>query len=217
MYDGLEIFWELDGRLKSSGLMDASDHINLSLVGDRSQKDRIIQYALPHSKYCLIYNGELTAYEWPALLYSAQDCENSDAVFYAHTKGSSNQSRQDVPPNIQRNLRIWRDLMSYHCFNHWALCNRIVTGGHDACGALYSPGNGIDVLPHFAGNFFWTNGRHLKRLPKDVDRGNRNKCETWLGRGNFYNLYSAPVEHQNDYYGFDGTENPFGDYKKCLQ
>jgi len=211
MLNGYEIACELHGRLLQSGLYDVANKINISLVGNINQQVKLIGNVFSrYDKYKVIYQSEnITNYEWPCLLHMQEHALGS--CFYIHSKGASNETRPDVPVNIQTNLRLWRDLMCHYVISKHDLCNKIIDSGIDACGPLLTNSN--STQQHFSGNFWWASDKHIKSLPVEVDRANRNKAETWITNmtGKFYNLYEAP---QNaDFYGFDGCVNPFGAYK----
>lgn len=211
--NGYEIFLELHGRLLQSQLYYNSENIYISMVGDTGQQDRLIEYVFKRwPKYKVIFqSADVKHYEWPSLMHLRQHAQGS--CYYIHTKGSSNECREDVPEHIQLNIRRWRDLMCYYVIGQWNLCNRIVEHGrgHDACGPLYDHNEKGKI---FAGNFWWASERHIKRLP-EVSGLNRNLAEEWVTSvdGNFYNMYAAPFKE--DLYGFNSKErNPFGNYKQ---
>jgi hypothetical protein len=207
MLGGELIAAELHGRLMQSGLYEASTAIHVVIVGDTSQKDRLVDYIFSrHDKYDIFYtSSNLHDYEWPAL------CDMHDAAndvdmncFYIHTKGASN-CRPDVPVKIQENIRRWRDLMCYCTIGKFLECQYLLDSGHNTVGPLFKFGR------HYAGNFWWTKSEHLKTLP--YPEGNRMQAESWVTQDTDKGIFNQYAVDSNDLYGFDGN-NPFKEYTR---
>lgn len=188
---GLMIASEMHGRLLDSGLYDATDIINVTILGDLKQADAIIDYIFSrYNKYHIrIIDNNLTLFEWPTLSSIYNDCKIcANDVWYIHTKGASN-CRPDVPKWIQHNLRSWRSVMSYHVIFLHKSCKNLLSSGYDAVGPLF-----VEKPPYFAGNFWWAKASHIQTLKEPL--GTRNEAEGWIGtnpKANFFSLCPFPI------------------------
>jgi hypothetical protein len=172
---GLMVASEMHGRLLDSGLYDATEKINVTILGDSVQEKAINDYIFSrYSKYQVRFiSSDLTLYEWPTLKFIYDDAKESENdVWYIHTKGASN-CRPDVPAWIQHNIRSWRGVMSYWVINQHKECKKRLTL-FDAVGPLI-----VKDPPYFAGNFWWASARYIRRLKKP--EGTRNEAEGWIG------------------------------------
>lgn len=194
---------ELHGRLLSSGLYDASDSINVCIVGDGSET--IIDYIFSrYKKYVVRYvSTDLEEWEWPTLRCMYKDCQHHDgSVYYIHTKGASN-CRPDVQPDIQKNIRDWRGVMSHYCISDYR--QRLVDLlSCDACGPFLSC-NTDNGYRYFAGNFWWAKSQHIRSLV--YPQGDRMSAETWIGTTSsgltptLHNLCTMPHDDPYDFAG----------------
>lgn len=175
----LSIASEMHGRFLQSGLYDASDKINIIILGDKTQADFFIDYIInKHAKYTLrFFNSNVSLYEWPTLSYIYEDCKTSNNdVWYVHTKGVSN-CIPEVSTRIQRNIRSWRSVMSYHVIGRHNFCKNLLLTGVDATGAFY-----IKHENCFSGNFWWSKANHIRSLKEPI--GTRNEAELWTLKQN---------------------------------
>lgn len=190
MYSGIFIAAEMHGRLMDSGLYDATDQINVNILGDLDQANAICNSIFyKYKKYKIFYNKDLTLFEWPTLQMIYDDsyiCEND--IWYIHTKGASN-CRPDVPNRIQYNIRAWRHVMSQAVIKDWQNCKELLKT-YDAVGPLF-----VDDTKYFAGNFWWATAKHIRSLKEP--KGTRNEAEAWIGtnkNAKFYDLYKFPID-----------------------
>lgn len=209
---GLMVAAEMHGRLLSSGLYDATDIINVVLLGDQQQIKIIDDYIFSrYLKYKVRFtSNQLDLWEWPTLKLIYNDSKtSSDYIWYMHTKGASN-CRPDVPNWIQHNLRSWRGVMSYYTINQYKNCIRLLGCGYDAVGPFF-----VKDPPYFAGNFWWSKSLHIRTLNKPI--GTRNEAEGWIGtnkQANFFSLCDFPISGI-DLYDFDCVYGDDGVFK-CM-
>lgn len=200
---GFSIASEMHGRFLQSGLYDASSEINVIILGDKYQADFFIDYIVnKHAKYKLrFYSPDISLFEWPTLSCIYENCKTSNNdVWYVHTKGASN-CRPDVPARIQRNIRSWRSVMSYHVIGRHEFCKELLSKDVDATGAFY-----IKEHNCFSGNFWWSKASHIRTLKEPM--GTRNEAELWACSNTQAKYESLCNFSKLDIYDF---ENLFGD------
>jgi len=205
-YAGLIIASEMHGRLLDSGLYDATDKIEVCILGDKSQGQLIIDHIFSrYNKYHVhLFDENLLLYEWPTLLKAYDDCQKSDSdVWYIHTKGVSN-SRSDVPARVQHNLLAWRSVMSYWVIKRYETCRNLLKTGFDAVGPFY-----VLEPPHFSGNFWWAKSSHIRSLGNPS--GNRSQAEFWIGSYNGSKLKSL-CEFPKGFVDLYDFSNRFGEF-----
>lgn len=192
---------EMHGRFLDSGLYDATEKINLTILGDLNQTNTLVDYIFSrYNKYHFRFlSRDLELFEWPTLSAIYDDAKKSDFdLWYVHTKGVSN-CRPDVPSWIQHNLRSWRGVMSYYVIKQHEHCKRMLNSGIDAAGPLF-----VSDPPYFAGNFWWSKSSHIKTLA--LPKGSRNEAEGWIGTNKnavFLNLCRFPEKMTDiDLYDF---------------
>jgi hypothetical protein len=209
MLGGEYIAAELHGRLLQSGLYATSTAIHVSIVGSTEQAARLTDYIFSrHTKYDVFFvNSNLQEYEWPALVDMYKMAKNVDMnCFYIHTKGASN-CRPDVPADIQKNIRCWRDVMCHFTIGDYKECQHLLDLGYDTVGPLFK------FDRHYAGNFWWSKSSYLKTLP--YPEGNRMQAEGWVtecGKPKVFNQFSVDSD---DLYGFNGG-NPFKEWRQSV-
>lgn len=205
---GIIVASEMHGRILQSGLYDATDSINVSIVGDAEHARILNDYIFSrHKKYVVKFiNPNISLFEWPTFEQIYKDAQNSEHdIWYVHTKGVSN-CRSDVPDWIQHNIRSWRGVMSYHIMERHRACKELLKE-YDAVGPLYV----VDGLQYFAGNFWWTKSSYIRTLK--TPSGTRNEAETWIGtnvNGNFFCLCPFPKIHGIDLYDFNNRYGELG-------
>jgi hypothetical protein len=125
--------------------------------------------------------NDLKLYEFPTLqLLEAFALHNPEyKILYLHTKGVSF-------PNFKP-VDDWRACMLYFNVERWKeMVKKLDT--HDTCGVNYI----ADPIPHYQGNFWWSNASHINRLGaindvqfktvtfEGIKMFDRHKCEFWL-------------------------------------
>ena len=104
-------------------------------------------------------------------------------VFYIHTKGVTHEgsvAQED-----------WRTMMEHFIIERHGKCvdeleESDVVGvnwhlGEGHMGATSKKCGGIDVTPHFSGNFWWANTDYLMKLPSLYPLISKYQCEFWIG------------------------------------
>jgi len=205
---GFSVASEMHGRFLQSGLYDATDEINIVILGDKTQANFFIDYIVnTHKKYKLrFFDPNISLYEWPTLSCIYEDCKTSNNdVWYVHTKGASN-CRPDVPARIQRNIRSWRGVMSYNVIGKHKLCKEILSEGIDATGAFYQK-----EVNCFSGNFWWSKASHIRSLKEPM--GTRNEAELWVCTNpqakyeSLYDFARLDIYDFENFYGEKGSLN----------
>jgi hypothetical protein len=157
-----------------SGLLDATRHVFISVVGpDTDEARSILTYALG-SRADFVYSSEdVTSFERPLLQYARRFCETEEplarGVWYMHSKGVSSQHCRN--PHVTD----WRRFMEYFVVEHWHDCVDALTD-HDTCGVNWH----VEPAPHFSGNFWWATPRYLASLPANIG-ANHFDPEAWIG------------------------------------
>ena len=156
--------------LKDSGLYDELNEISIGIVGSLININTVAEYLTRFDK---VHIKTFQSEGWEQVTQRLiKDISHLDGkVLYAHTKGAWNNT--EVNPNWRRemtkyNVTEWRtcieDLNTFDCVGiHW----------------MY-PVNLPDGTPFFAGNFWWANLYHIRKL--DYPKLNhRYQAEEWLG------------------------------------
>jgi len=204
---GIIVASEMHGRILQSGLYNATDTINVVILGDAQHAQVLNDYIFSrHKKYVVrLIDPNIALFEWPTFECIYKDAQISNHnVWYVHTKGVSN-CRPDVPDRIQHNIRSWRGVMSYHIMERHKGCVELLKE-YDAVGALY-----VEGQHYFAGNFWWSKSSHIKTLRTPA--GTRNEAEGWIGtnrNSKFYSLCSFPKVKGIDLYDFDNNHGEAG-------
>lgn len=207
--NGLLIAAEMHGRLLDSGLYDATNTINVCVLGCEEQKKTLIDAVFSkYKKYELrFYNDNLQLYEWPTLKIIYEDCKMADSdIWYIHTKGASNM-RPDVPLRIQQNLVSWRETMSYYVIKEHKKCKSLLNA-NDAIGPFLIESD----QRHFSGNFWWAKAKHIRTLvnPEASVEKFRNEAELWIGT-NSKSLYGCLCGFPEGYLDLYDFSNKFGE------
>ena len=215
------IAMELHGRLMQSGLYRTSDVIHVTLLGDQAQIDRMNELVFSkHQKYKIEHiSNNVMEYEWATLKHMHKTAmESGDLhMWYIHTKGASN-CRPNVPPQIQKNIRRWRDLMCHYTIGEYKKCQYLLGSGYDTVGSLLRYNTGC-IAPYYVGNFWWATANYLRTLPEITEEtiSNRSNAEGWIThpkvKGKHFNQFWLETM---DLYGFDpyyGDQGPFIGYE----
>jgi hypothetical protein len=149
------IFNELYGKIVNSGLINKLEEIRIITVGDSKKLN------FDSSKYykCKIIHhvDDVYQYEFPTLIKikeHSQNLSDDTKILYLHLKGvTSNQDK-------------WRDNMISIVIDKHEECIASLDE-YDACGWMLSEPYIVDnkTPRHFSGNFWWSNVRHIKKLP----------------------------------------------------
>jgi hypothetical protein len=130
-----------------------------------------------------IFSGEV-----PTLRRLRDDCraDPTGHVLYLHVKGANHQPGPTDP---------WRDFLADGVITRWRECVAALEDGYDAAGnEWYGPEReaewrrvwavpGLDLLPHFSGNFWWARRAYVAGLP-DVPFAHRWDAEyRFIGTG----------------------------------
>lgn len=188
-------------RLKTSGLYDAADHIQVSINGDKPLPyvdDKI------KVKYNKIQDSE--SQTLLRLWYFAL-AHRDHAILYMHTKGIS---FIDQDQERYRNCLIWRDYLEYFTIDLWQT-NIEKLEHHDTSGTeavlKVNIGGSEWSAPCYGGNFWWATATYISKLnPYFILREDINwarwASEFWIGSCNprMFNFYSSPGKFGKDKY-----------------
>jgi hypothetical protein len=224
MYGGKLIAAEMHGRIIQSGLYDASDEINVVILGPKEQAKELQDYIFNHhSKYKVRYCSEnLKEYEWPTLKLIQDDAKSGDhLVWYVHTKGASNCWPGVFPEYIQKNIHAWRGVMCHYMMNYKnEIIDELSKGPTEVIGVFHSnrvwnrstyEGGEDHTKNYFVGNFWWTTAAYIRKLqplvPPFTDP--RNNAEIWISTdtNTFKSLYQC---EDFDLYDFSNNRFPNG-------
>lgn len=143
---------------------------------------RVREYLPPDCEVITVPNDpirwELATWDaaWPLIFGGAGP---DDAVFYAHTKGSTRK--------VESPCHTWADIMYRSLLDHWSVVERVLrtrplAGSLVRYGAFFPPPNHTSRW-HYAGNFWWARTAPLE-LRLGTHRGhlhNGHSSEAWLG------------------------------------
>jgi hypothetical protein len=156
---------ELFERLDAAGL---TPHLNRLTIG-WSGSDPAPIWLSRHGEV-IAHGDAIPSGEVPTLRRLRADCaaDPTGHVLYLHVKGASH-----PPGSVDR----WRAFLCAGVLGRWRDCVAALDAGHDAAGnEWYGPDRealwrrvwglgGLDLLPHFAGNFWWARRDYVARLP----------------------------------------------------
>ena len=148
--------------IKSTGLYDKAESINIGFLGD---KNNIIPYL--DNKIKLVYHSNnKKEYEMPTINKLNEFCKNAKDeyyVLYLHSKGTSRDN------NI--NVLNWRRMMEYYLIENYKKCISFLksydTIGCNICLQSKPYECPIDKEKHshhYSGNFWWANSKYIKKL-----------------------------------------------------
>ena len=140
--------------LATSGLLEACQFLHIGILGETTPnwvpKKSIITY---HPKE--LWNRA----EAPTLRLIRDFClkeENQDyKILYFHQKGL-----KDIGKNCKR---YWRIVMEYFLIHRWKEAIKTLDN-YDCVGVNYVTDTFLGRYPHFSGNFWWANAKHIKNL-----------------------------------------------------
>jgi len=185
--------------LRSSGLIDCCNKINVTILGDDFDLD--------------IFEGEqkieirnknenINLYESVCLNDLRDWCNyNQSKVLYIHSKGVSRKDK------VYQNVWEWRKMMEYFLIENWQKCVRSLDD-YDTVGCNISY---CGFGKHYSGNFWWSKSSYLSSL-EEIKISNEElwfwRCESWLMLGNPRSLEIYRDEQTQHYY-----ENAPKDYR----
>ena len=130
---------------------------------------------------------------------------------YLHTKGNS--ANRENNKHLTLCVRDWVDYMLYFNVVQWNECVNLLDK-YDVCGVnLQIDGRSYTKGWHYAGNFWWANSGHIKKLRTRVEslhpNGPRLDAEQWVCSENFYaaQLWHSQCDHYNHRYDPSLYEN----------
>ena len=181
---------ELIERIMASRLYEASESIDIALLGGAADRAVVEELVRPHDRFRIAYTSDhLDDYEFPALGVLQDACRDwTGFAYYLHSKGVSRHP-------ADQHGRYWRQLMLDRIVDGHAECIASLEE-YDAVGTNWR-GN------HYSGNFWWARSEHIARLPdirslrqsprlitRDRVWNVRLQCEFWIGMapGRFANL-----------------------------
>jgi hypothetical protein len=166
-----EVVAEQTARMIESGLLERTNQVLIGVVGGKlNQGDLRRDLA---RKSTIVCSPNLKDYEFLTLrVLQNHSINHNFKAWYVHTKGVSREPNQLVTN--------WRRLMEYFIIDRFNVCITELDSC-DACGVniitKYHPGR------FFAGNFWWSNSRHLSKLPQigSLELSCRFLAEHWIG------------------------------------
>lgn len=163
--DCLKRFVNTYNKISSSSLIQKVDKINVILVGPEKEKLKQDLSFFHKVETFLKPNKETEA---DTLKMIQNYCKsNSGKILYIHSKGVTK-------PN-NKNIQDWVNLMEYFLIEKHEKCLEALDN-HDVCGVNYLPSK-----PHYSGNFWWANSKHINRLRElKAEKIDRLYCEYWL-------------------------------------
>lgn len=156
-------------QLRESGLLEATDRLHVTVLGNVSEWDGGLLAAAGKAKQRTTLHRETKLWEYPTIgaLYDycvhdggGQDATNDDFVYYFHSKGTNSPD-----PTAMRALgaKDWRDIMMYFVFYRWKECVEVMDKrGKVACGVNLHGVGSTGVPAHYSGNFWWTRCSYVR-------------------------------------------------------
>lgn len=166
--NGKEVFEEQLGKIKESGLYNASETIFCSVLGERNN------YTFP-TKYKIIYESvKSTSYERPILEYMYKHSKDNEGKYwYIHTKGISHHGKSTYP-----RVEDWRKYMEFFVIKRWRRCASDLDN-YDIAGVNY-----MSNPCHFSGNFWWARAKYVRNNKPNFKGVDYYETEMWLSKGN---------------------------------
>lgn len=176
-------------EIKSSGLYDKTIEIRVGIVNDVEHV--IKDDRLNDPKIKIIFCKNSSQYERPTLLHMrihADVDQGKYCYWYVHSKGITHFGKSNESCIID-----WIKFMLYWNIRKWKmavhLLNKYDTYGCNAIGRQ-----------HYSGNFWWTNGSHLKDLPVYIAEY-YTAPEDWICKKHdkMFNIYSSGLQGHGHY------------------
>ena len=205
-----DILEEQLAKILNSGLYEKVDKIYIGAVGKLGS---LYGYGILSPKVEILYELDKPELEQSITLsflrMFAKGRRNAK-MFYIHSKGVSH---IDSKPQTD-----WRKLMEYYTITRHEAClhelkRADVVGtnwhlGEGWMGATSKQCGGVQVTPHFSGNFWWANSEYLERLPSLFPLVNKYQCEFWIGKNNpcVAELWNSGIHHHRKTYPKENYE-----------
>ena len=160
-----EVLTTLLTYINKSRLYDAVEEIRCCVLGDFDE-------SLIQNKMKLwAWSKDISLYELFTINTIHKDCMNEEMnVLYLHTKGITNQKNKAV--------ESWVDYMCYfNIIKHETCIELLKTNDTVGVNLQDKPNEQL----HYAGNFWWANSRHIKKLSL-CQNTHYNDPEFWLTR-----------------------------------
>jgi hypothetical protein len=172
-----EIVNEQLNRLKSSGLYDSADIIEVTVNLDKTDKSEFENVVSNYSKLNIEYFTDNAA-EYPGIKKVRELALIHDTkIFYFHTKGVSNNydnyNDKTISQEKIENIKLWRECLEYFLIDKWEESVELLES-HDNVGVTCNGG-------WFWGNFWWSQSSHIKQTD-EVGMWGRWDYEAWLNR-----------------------------------
>jgi hypothetical protein len=173
-----EIVNEQLNRLKSSGLYDSADIIEVTVNLDKTDKSEFENAISNYSKLNVEYFTDNAA-EYPGIKKVRELALSNDTkIFYFHTKGVSNNYNNYHTKTISQekieNIKEWRECLEYFLIDKWKESVELLDS-HDNVGVTCNNG-------WYWGNFWWSQSSHIKNT-EPVGVWGRWAYEDWLNKG----------------------------------
>lgn len=190
--------------IQNSGLINNIQNIYITFLG---QKQENINWLLNKNNKLILYKYSSSLYLYEKICLDSLfdwSLNNTSNVLYIHAKGVTH-------PNNQ-NVWNWRKMMEHFLINQYDKCLiKLNNENCDAVGCVLT-NHGTDRRIknethnyHFSGNFWWSNTKYIKTLPKIPDikmyvNNNYWLCERWI-LYHYPNMkIFVPFQGQNNWY-----------------
>jgi hypothetical protein len=172
-----EIVNEQLNRLKSSGLYDSADIIEVTVNLDNTDKSEFENVVSNYTKLNVEYFTDNTA-EYPGIKKVRELALSNDTkIFYFHTKGVSNNydnyNNKTISQEKIENIQQWKECLEYFLIDKWEESIELLNS-YDNVGVTCNGG-------WYWGNFWWSQSSHIKKTP-EVGLWGRWDYEAWLNR-----------------------------------
>jgi hypothetical protein len=176
--DWKEIVNEQLNRLKSSGLYDSADIIEVTVNLDKTDKSEFENVLSNYPKLNVEYFTDNNA-EYPGIKKVRELGLNHDTkIFYFHSKGVSNNYDDYYNKTISQekieNIKSWRECLEYFVIDKWVECVNLLNE-YDNVGVTCNNN-------WYWGNFWWSQSKHIKKT-EPVGLWGRWAYEDWLNKG----------------------------------
>ena len=167
-------------KIFKSGLYDATENINMSVLGKYGNQS----FSKYPKKVLVRYVSEnLKEYEFPTLKALYDKCLKEDCiVWYIHTKGVANRRRKH--PKFGKRDK-WRNILEFYTISCWKYCVKAIScDRYETCGPYldFDRLSNRGKFYYYGGNFWWSTSSYIRGLndPLDCDIHNRWMAEGWL-------------------------------------
>ncbi len=184
----------LVGRIKRFNHTDKFDPLTQdSEYIEKTYEETVLGYIIHRYPFVNILNvrgiNEENIYEGQTLEQVYEYAKKNDGyIFYFHSKGVLDSFFNEW--GIIGKDKKWRQYMQKHCIENWKECIKKLDEGYDAVGTRFDS----NYYP-FAGNFWWANTEHIKKLENPL-------------RPELYNVYHTKQNYRFNFELWVGTKNP---------